>query len=379
MALLNCPECGKEISDKSKTCIHCGYPLKGEAAEVGNNFNTDSDPLINQDSSNEIEYKKKNKKEKIKIRAIILVILLFGVITAIILGSGIIGNRLDVNEITLSKWRLIDESNYSDDYEGIVTSNETKPFVAVIGYYQETSMSPMFIYMENGKGIIQTSELSDEDPSIKYTAIGYMNGRILKESEVSSIKYKDTDYNDWSDDTSCIVNIEIEMKSKVDGLLFVDLKNDLTNDVRKGVPIAIADGKAEYTYYLANLPLKSRGVDVMAVPKFFCDAKGIKETDYIIETPFSVEKKDGSYSTSFSGKVELAFSEYQDGIIIYTEELLDGGRKEDRSEVITNVAYLEDSQCIISTYTWGKNEDKILTPTYDIRVIGYLKWDELDK
>lgn len=27
LALINCPECGKEISDKSETCIHCGYPL----------------------------------------------------------------------------------------------------------------------------------------------------------------------------------------------------------------------------------------------------------------------------------------------------------------------------------------------------------------
>lgn len=27
MALIKCPECGKEISDKSKSCIHCGYPL----------------------------------------------------------------------------------------------------------------------------------------------------------------------------------------------------------------------------------------------------------------------------------------------------------------------------------------------------------------
>lgn len=27
MALIKCPECGKEISDKSKTCICCGYPL----------------------------------------------------------------------------------------------------------------------------------------------------------------------------------------------------------------------------------------------------------------------------------------------------------------------------------------------------------------
>lgn len=27
MALIVCPECGKEVSDKSQTCIHCGYPL----------------------------------------------------------------------------------------------------------------------------------------------------------------------------------------------------------------------------------------------------------------------------------------------------------------------------------------------------------------
>lgn len=27
MALIKCPECGKEISDKSKACIHCGYPV----------------------------------------------------------------------------------------------------------------------------------------------------------------------------------------------------------------------------------------------------------------------------------------------------------------------------------------------------------------
>lgn len=26
--LIKCPECGKEISDKSEQCIHCGYPLK---------------------------------------------------------------------------------------------------------------------------------------------------------------------------------------------------------------------------------------------------------------------------------------------------------------------------------------------------------------
>lgn len=27
MALINCPECGKEISDRAPACIHCGFPL----------------------------------------------------------------------------------------------------------------------------------------------------------------------------------------------------------------------------------------------------------------------------------------------------------------------------------------------------------------
>lgn len=30
MGLVKCPECGKEISDKSNACIHCGFPLEQE-------------------------------------------------------------------------------------------------------------------------------------------------------------------------------------------------------------------------------------------------------------------------------------------------------------------------------------------------------------
>ena len=28
MALIKCPECGKEISDQSEVCVHCGFPFK---------------------------------------------------------------------------------------------------------------------------------------------------------------------------------------------------------------------------------------------------------------------------------------------------------------------------------------------------------------
>ena len=27
MALINCPECGKEISSQANNCPHCGYPI----------------------------------------------------------------------------------------------------------------------------------------------------------------------------------------------------------------------------------------------------------------------------------------------------------------------------------------------------------------
>lgn len=30
MALIKCPECGKQISDKASVCIHCGYPIQIE-------------------------------------------------------------------------------------------------------------------------------------------------------------------------------------------------------------------------------------------------------------------------------------------------------------------------------------------------------------
>ena len=36
MALIICPECGKQISDKAPACIHCGYPL---TETIANNEN----------------------------------------------------------------------------------------------------------------------------------------------------------------------------------------------------------------------------------------------------------------------------------------------------------------------------------------------------
>ena len=34
MALVNCPECGKEISDKAKSCPNCAYPIQAVTVEA---------------------------------------------------------------------------------------------------------------------------------------------------------------------------------------------------------------------------------------------------------------------------------------------------------------------------------------------------------
>lgn len=41
MAMMFCPECGKQVSDKANVCIHCGYPIQEYFNE--NNIVRDSD------------------------------------------------------------------------------------------------------------------------------------------------------------------------------------------------------------------------------------------------------------------------------------------------------------------------------------------------
>lgn len=46
MALMNCPECGKQISDKAENCIHCGFPIHPSSIESNkpDAFNNDGMP-----------------------------------------------------------------------------------------------------------------------------------------------------------------------------------------------------------------------------------------------------------------------------------------------------------------------------------------------
>lgn len=85
MALINCPECGKEISDTCESCIHCGYKLSNNASSKD----------------------KKANKKKVSIIAILLVIvIIIGISIASIL---IINSIRENNRIEQEKQEQLQE------------------------------------------------------------------------------------------------------------------------------------------------------------------------------------------------------------------------------------------------------------------------------
>ncbi len=72
MALVKCPECGKEISDKASNCPGCGYPIESQKIEVLGNIS--EQPVIEQKS------KKLNKKIISIIAVIAIMVIIVGII-----------------------------------------------------------------------------------------------------------------------------------------------------------------------------------------------------------------------------------------------------------------------------------------------------------
>jgi uncharacterized membrane protein YvbJ len=75
MALIHCPECNKEISDKVKTCPYCGYPFE----DTNKSANT-----IQQVEIASVNLTPKNPTKKINIIIISAIIV---VLIAIIFGT----------------------------------------------------------------------------------------------------------------------------------------------------------------------------------------------------------------------------------------------------------------------------------------------------
>lgn len=89
MALIKCPECGKEISDKAKTCIHCGYPMP-KAKQLIRDKDNDSEQSI----TSPIDQKRKKKI------IIVAVIVVFGILAIWGITSAINNNAAKTRDLS---------------------------------------------------------------------------------------------------------------------------------------------------------------------------------------------------------------------------------------------------------------------------------------
>lgn len=392
MALIKCPECGQMISDKAEKCPKCGYQMQdsldtaeevvtqGAAAEVEE---AKEIPAAEEKQKSRFSLKtvltsvagakKSKKKTTIIIAGIVLV--MFAVLYAV----GSANSTLKVNEISINKWRLTDSRWYSDYYEGSVTSDQKKPFVAVIAQYDDEDSRPELVYVENGEGIFSTLESTSSDPSVKYRAIGYLSGTRV-DSKGMTIKYKDRDYTDYSsqEESDCYVDIEMDMRNNKTGLLLFDVVNKTNGDKDSNLVAVVVKGKTQYSYY-AELPYKSRGIEITIEPKLFCESSSVKQDDYTVEKNYSAEKEEGKYSTYYSGEMEMAFSDKQDGFVLYTRELLEGGNKKNRNDVKNMYNFVHNGESKFTTYDSVDSDETILMPKYDFNIVGYITWNSLEK
>lgn len=364
MALIMCPECGQKISDKAEKCPNCGYPIAPVEKELA------KEPEVRE--SEQPAENKKSKKKSLLAACIAGLVIAVGV--GVFFVKGLHGT-VTVTDIKLAKWKVTDTTSYGDYYEATVTSEQKKPFVAVIGSYDDEEAFPKFAFVKDGEGKLEIYSSNDDDPSIEYHAIGYYQVEEIKDSELS-VKYKDRDYSDWSwEETNCYVDIEVKANSNRNGFLLVDIENITNKENDYSIRIPVINGEGKYSYY-AELPYKSRGIDISVSPVCFVKSKPLTENDYTVDKAFSV-KKEGKNSSYYDGEGVWTFADFCDGIILYTMELTDGGDKADRGEVNYKMAFLHDHEITITSYDSAK--DGVLMPKYEINLIGYLPWTELTK
>lgn len=204
MSLIKCTECGKEISDSSNACIHCGNPIKKKLTCPECKKEINEEDKVCKNCGNLLkEDKKEIEKEKKKKKTPIIVI---GVIVAIIAIIVIIYLSTTVKVPYLYN---IDSNNA----ENILTSNNLIP--EIIYEYDD--------YIEEGK-VIDTNPYSDQRISKNSIVTIYVSkGPKTITSSDSTISWQHiTDYakDDWN-----FYSPRIE-----DGYLYIDCHSTFAKD-----------------------------------------------------------------------------------------------------------------------------------------------------
>ena len=124
MALINCPECGKEISDSAAQCIHCGYVLK---------------PTV------ETKKEKKPLSKKVIIAIAAVAVLVIALIVVLVIKNSVIPGK---------NYKLAEQALSSEDYDGAASQ------FAALGDYKDSADRVYECYYEKGKSLFAKQSYS---------------------------------------------------------------------------------------------------------------------------------------------------------------------------------------------------------------------------
>lgn len=113
MALIKCPECGKEISDKAKSCPHCGYELERNKQRDEIKSNDNIEEYIKSKESLE-KLNDESEKIKKKRRIIIVSVLLVFFLVIIVLGVKQVIKKVPINRKETNTNIVVEKKEIND-------------------------------------------------------------------------------------------------------------------------------------------------------------------------------------------------------------------------------------------------------------------------
>lgn len=184
MALIKCPECGKEISDKARSCPGCGYPinegildssiLKSEEANndtpAGNNKESITDQII--------------EKSMIYLKQIKPIHVTISLICVVIIGTGITFTR--INGQYNYAIQAYESGNYEDSYNYFKNSSYKDSEV----YYEQSLVQYTYQLIDSRKFEVADTymQLIEDDTVRKETAQKMTYTRAIDAYETGAFK-----------------------------------------------------------------------------------------------------------------------------------------------------------------------------------------------
>ena len=339
MALINCPECNKQISDKATNCPHCGFPLalrnsanesNNEITSIPNDYeNAESAPLENNEDGNSTEDKginsvntKKSVNGFIKKRisifnkeiplaavlgGVVLVVLIFVLIIVFIPKGSNTNNSSSNKSITSQSGSskptaTTKPTSKPTATSGSSTSGSTR--IKTAKYLSDRSVQ----YNEEDNDYIVFFGLKDENEeyiSSKGTASIVITDKTGNELYNKDISFSDNDFSSWSNKLNPTPRFLCGLHIKTS-----DISGAASSSGTLSLAVELDDGVSFESSNLSinNLKEKELSIALPELPQSFSNYNYKNEIEEVIEVTDIEVETTVHYNGSASVKLYLTVS-----------------------------------------------------------------------